>query len=407
MPSTPPEGEAAPVDGSLPDSAVTSLASTSFSAYVHVPFCVTRCGYCDFNTYTATELGGSSHESYVRAVLAEIALTGDVVPGAPPLSTVFFGGGTPTLLSADDQVRILRALIDRFGITDDCEVTSEANPESVTPTQLRALRAAGVNRISFGMQSAVPHVLATLDRTHTPGRVAEALEEARSEGFDNISLDLIYGTPGESIDDWKRTLDVALSLAPDHISAYALIVEPGTALSRRIDRGEIPPVDDDDQAEKYEIADAALSSEGLSWYELSNWSRSATTQCRHNLAYWRGANWWGFGPGAHSHVGGVRWWNVKHPRAYGERLAAHQSPALAREVLAAEQQAFERTLLEVRLRDGLRVETLDSSAERTASALVSEGMLDAKQWSTGRLVLTLRGRLLADLVVRRLTDASG
>ena len=373
----------------------------------HVPFCATRCGYCDFNTYTASELGGMAQGTYIDAVLTEIDLASRVLVGAPRLSTVFFGGGTPTLLSADDQSRVLRRLHETFDLSDDCEVTTEANPESVSPEQLERLRAAGVNRISFGMQSAVPHVLATLDRTHTPGRVADAFVEARAAGFDNISLDLIYGTPGESVEEWTQSLDAALALEPEHISAYALIVEPGTALARRIERGELRDVDDDDQAEKYEVADKVLSAAGLEWYEVSNWSRAVSTRCKHNLAYWRGAGWWGFGPGAHSHVGDVRWWNVKHPRAYAERVASGMSPAAAREVLGAAEQSLERVLLEVRLCEGLPRDALDAEGERAASELVPDGLVDGDAWGAGRVLLTMRGRLLADLVVRRLTGETG
>ena len=282
-------------------------------------------------------------------------------------------------------------------------MTTEANPESVSPQQLEILREAGINRVSFGMQSAVPHVLEVLDRQHTPGRIADAIAEAREAGFDNISVDLIYGAPGESLRDWTTSLQAALALEPDHVSAYALIVEPGTALARRIDRGELPDVDDDELADKYEVADQLLSASGLHWYEVSNWARAEPNRSRHNLAYWLGANWWGFGPGAHSHVGGVRWWNVKHPSAYAERLASGLSPAVGRELLDSSTQALERVLLEVRLRDGLPRAALDDDVVSSATALVEDGLVDRHAWSAGRVVLTLRGRLLADLVVRQLT----
>ncbi len=402
MPSESPAGEPAPSNGRLPDDAVRVVGSVPFAAYVHVPFCATRCGYCDFNTYTAGELNGATEQQYVGAILAEIELARQVVPHAPPLSSVFFGGGTPTLLRAADQALILRALRESFGLGPEAEITTEANPESVSEAQLVALREAGVNRISFGMQSAVPHVLATLDRTHTPGRVREAVAEARAAGFDNISVDLIYGTPGESLADWRASLDAAVSLEPQHISAYALIVEAGTALARRIDRGELASTDDDDQATKYELAEELLSAAGYEWYEVSNWARSPDLASRHNLAYWKGHHWWGFGPGAHSHVGGVRWWNVRHPRAYAERMAAAESPALAREVLGEPTRQLERLLLEVRLRDGLACQALSPGALVAAASMVREGLLDPAAWESGTVLLTLRGRLLADLVVRRL-----
>jgi len=407
MPSALPDGEAAPTDGRLPDAAIREVGSAEVSAYVHVPFCTTRCGYCDFNTYTASELGDVSQTQYVGAILTEIKLAREVVPHAPPLSSIFFGGGTPTLLPADDQSLIVRALVESFGAQADCEVTTEANPESVTREQLEALRAAGVNRISFGMQSSVEHVLHTLDRTHRPDSVARAVTSARAAGFDNISLDLIYGTPGESVADWRTSLSAALELEPEHVSAYALIVEPGTALARRVARGELAPVDDDDQAKKYEMTDAALSAAGYEWYEVSNWSRGASLRSRHNLGYWHSAHWWGFGPGAHSHIGGVRWWNVKHPRAYAERMAAGRSPAHARELLDDDDRWLERVLLEVRLREGVDVEVIGSVGREVASEMVREGLADEDLLASGRLVLTLKGRLLADHVVRRLTEHRG
>ena len=407
MPSVLPDGEAAPADGRLPDAAIRAVGSAEFSAYVHVPFCTTRCGYCDFNTYTASELGGVSQAQYVGAILTEIKLARDVVPHAPPLASIFFGGGTPTLLPADDQSLVVRALVESFGAQDDCEVTTEANPESVTQDQLAALRVAGINRISFGMQSSVEHVLHTLDRTHRPESVGRAVTAARAAGFDNISLDLIYGTPGESMADWRASLSSALELEPDHVSAYALIVEPGTALARRIARGELESVDDDDEAEKYEIAEDVLSAAGYEWYEVSNWARRASARSRHNLAYWHSQHWWGFGPGAHSHVGGVRWWNVKHPRAYAERMAAGHSPAHARELLKDDDRWLERVLLEARLREGVDVELIGEAGRTVASALLAEGLIDEHHLHTGRLVLTLQGRLLADHVVRRLTEHRG
>jgi len=403
MPSTPPDGEPAPSNGRLPDAALREVGSVPFGAYVHVPFCATRCGYCDFNTYTSGELQGTTQRQYIGAALTEIELARRVVPHAPPLSTVFFGGGTPTLLAVADQVLLLKAMTEAFGLAEDAEVTTEANPESVTAEQLVALRASGVNRISFGMQSAVPHVLATLDRAHTPGRVVDAVGEARAAGFNSVSVDLIYGTPGETIDEWRASIDAAIALEPEHVSAYALIVEEGTALARRIARGEIPAADDDDQAAKYELADELLSAAGYEWYEVSNWASAPEHRGRHNLAYWKGHHWWGFGPGAHSHIGGVRWWNVKHPRAYAERLAAGHSPALAREVLDVATRDLERVLLEVRLSDGLGSDVLSPEAATDCKALAREGLIEPAALASGQVVLTLRGRLLADLVVRRLT----
>jgi putative oxygen-independent coproporphyrinogen III oxidase len=385
----------------LPTAAVAEAATRPFGFYLHVPFCATRCGYCDFNTYTAVELGGgASQATYAQTALGEIDLARRVLASLDrPVDTVFFGGGTPTLLPAADLVAMLAGVRDRFGLAPDAEVTTEANPESVDPAWLEALREAGFTRVSFGMQSAAPHVLAVLDRQHTPGRALEAVAEARAAGFDHINLDLIYGTPGESLDDWRTSLAQALSAEPDHISAYALIVEDGTQLARRIRRGELPMPDDDDLADKYVLADDLLGSAGLEWYEVSNWAASDAARCRHNEIYWRGDTWWGVGPGAHSHVGGVRWWNVKHPAAYAGRLAEGVSPAHAREVLDDETRRVERVLLEIRLRDGLSLDVLDEGGLVAAKDAVDRGLAVS---DSGRLVLTRTGRLLADGVVRDL-----
>ncbi len=415
MPSTLPTGEAAPPDGALPASALATVGDRPFGFYVHVPFCAVRCGYCDFNTYTASELGdtrGASRATYAQAAMDEIRLARKVI-GSREISvdTVFFGGGTPTLLPADDLVAVVRAIDDEFGLAADAEVTTESNPDSVTSASLDALRAGGVNRISFGMQSAVPDVLRVLDRTHDPARVPAAVGWARAAGFDQVSLDLIYGTPGESLDQWRTSVEAALSLAPDHISAYGLIVEAGTALARRVGRGELPMPDDDDLADKYELVDAMLCDAGLSWYEVSNWSRSPAAWCRHNIGYWQGADWWGVGPGAHSHVGGTRWWNVKHPAAYAERLVSKVSPAAAREVLDDETRRVERVLLETRLVTGLPLSVLDEPGRAAVPTLVGDGFAElsaaevaitASAADSSVLVLTRRGRLLADAVVRTL-----
>jgi len=402
MPARLPDGDPAPADGALPASALAGLGERPFAIYVHVPFCATRCGYCDFNTYTASELdgGGRSRAGYVAAVRAELALARRVLgEAAPPVETVFFGGGTPTLLAPGELAKILGAIEDAFGLAPGAEVTTEANPESVDPASLVALREAGFTRISLGMQSAVPHVLATLDRTHTPGRAAQAARGARATGFEHVSLDLIYGTPGESNDDWRASLDAALAAEPDHVSAYALIVEPGTRLAAQVRRGALPAPDDDALADRYELADAALSAAGLEWYEVSNWAASADAACHHNLGYWRGGDWWGVGPGAHSHVGGVRWWNVLHPSAYADRLDAGASPAAGRELLDADTRRVERVMLELRLAEGLPLDVLDEVGRAAAEQVAADGLATL---AGDRLRLTLRGRLLADAVVRSL-----
>jgi oxygen-independent coproporphyrinogen-3 oxidase len=319
------------------------------------------------------------------------------------LSTVFFGGGTPTLLPAGDLTRILGAAVDRWGLEAGAEVTTEANPDSVTRESLQELFDGGFTRVSFGMQSAVPHVLKVLDRTHRPERVPQAVAWAREVGL-NVSVDLIYGTPGESLADWETSVRTALSYEPDHISAYSLIVEEGTKLAAQIRRGQVPNIDDDDHAVKYELADALFQAAGLSWYEVSNWSRTPQDACQHNLAYWRGDDWWGIGPGAHSHMGGVRWWNVKHPTAYANRLDKGESPAAGRETLDAGTRELERIMLMSRLSQGLRTETLSPGGRKAVAGLIAEQLVDPVKAFAGTLVLTLKGRLLGDAVTRALLD---
>jgi putative oxygen-independent coproporphyrinogen III oxidase len=408
VPSALPDGEPAPTSGELPATALDRLGRGPFGVYVHVPFCTVRCGYCDFNTYTLTELGdgsvpGASLGTYASAALRELDLARRVLgDAAPAVDTVFVGGGTPTLLAVDDLAAVLRGVEDRFGSSEGAEVTTEANPDSVSAGSLLGLAAAGFTRVSLGMQSAVPHVLRTLDRTHDPANVARAVGWARAAGLD-VSLDLIYGTPGESLEDWRRSLDAVVALEPDHVSAYALVVEDGTRLAARVRRGEVPAPEDDDEADKYELADELLTAAGYDWYEVSNWARAPRFRCRHNEGYWSGGDWWGIGPGAHSHVGGVRWWNVRHPAAYASRLAAGESPAAAREVLTDEQRLDEWVLLGSRLVDGIPVSGLPSVGRRAVAGLVVDGLVDGPAAVRDRHVrLTRRGRLLADTVVRRL-----
>jgi len=404
MPGTLPDGEPVPEDGTLPTAATRDFGDTPFGVYVHVPFCRTRCGYCDFNTYTATELGGgASQAAYPGLLETEIGVAAKVLPGGVKVSTVFFGGGTPTLLAPAEIGGILRNIDAAFGLEKDAEVTIEANPETVGPAELEQLLAAGVTRISFGMQSAVPHVLRVLDREHQPGRPLDCVRWARAAGFERISLDLIYGTPGESDDDWRRSLTAAIEAGPDHVSAYALIVEEGTRLAAKVRRGEVAAPDDDAMADRYLIADDLLSQAGFSWYELSNWAESGQSRCRHNELYWTGGHWWGFGPGAHSHVGGVRWWNVKHPTAYAARLAAGHSPAAAREQLTAAERKMEEIMLRSRLVEGIPLSLLSGAALDSAERTVASRLADPAAFADGRIVLTLQGRLLADAVVRDLT----
>jgi len=396
-----PDGEPAPADGALPADALSAFGARPFGVYVHVPFCASRCGYCDFNTYTASELGGGGAQSqYADVAAQEIDLARDVLDAADVrVETVFFGGGTPTLLPASELVGLVRRIDESFGLASDAEVTTEANPESVDRRSLAELREGGFTRISFGMQSAATHVLQLLDRQHTPGRVSEAVAAAHDVGFEHVNVDLIYGTPGETDEDWQASLDAAVATGADHVSAYALIVEDGTRLASRIRRGELPMPDDDVAADRYLMAEETLSSNGFQWYEVSNWARSPQARSRHNLLYWTDADWWGIGPGAHSHVRGVRWWNVKHPTAYAGRLQSGSSPAHAREILDPDTRRVEQVMLRTRLRDGLPLELLDADGRAAVSRLESDGLLEPLD---DRLVLTLRGRLLADAVVREL-----
>lgn len=409
VPSALPLADPAPDDGMLPPSVIDGAEHRGLGVYLHVPFCRVRCGYCDFNTYTADEIRGVKQSDFADQAIAEVALAARVLreSGLParPVSTVFFGGGTPTLLPTDDLARMLAAVRDTFTLAPGAEVTTEANPDSIDATGLQRLAAAGVTRVSVGMQSAVPHVLAVLERTHDPDNVPRVVQAAKDAGL-QVSLDLIYGTPGESADDWARSLDAALACDPDHISAYALIVEEGTKLARQIARGEVPPVDDDLHAAFYEAADARLTAAGYHWYEVSNWARGTADapahRSRHNRAYWIGHDWWGVGPGAHSHVGGVRWWNVKHPAAYAQRLAAGLSPAAGRETLDAETRRVERVLLQTRLVEGLPTDALTALGRRAVAQLIADELVEPGLALRGTVVLTLRGRLLADAVVRRL-----
>ncbi|MBU1589505.1 MAG: radical SAM family heme chaperone HemW [Actinobacteria bacterium] len=405
MPSALPIADPAPLDGLLPHSVTEGADSRNFGVYLHVPFCRVRCGYCDFNTYTSDELRGAKRSDYASQAIAEVALAERVLTEARiparPVSTVFFGGGTPTLLPATDLVAMLHSVVDTWTLAPGAEVTTEANPDSVDLEYLLTLKAAGFTRVSFGMQSAVPHVLATLERTHDPARIPLVVAWAREAGL-QVSLDLIYGTPGESLADWEASLDQALAQHPDHISAYALIVEAGTKLAAQIRRGEVAEPSDDLQADMYELAEQKLRDAGFEWYEVSNWARIPELRSDHNLGYWVGHDWWGIGPGAHSHVGGVRWWNVKHPAAYADRMVAGHSPAAGRETLDSETRRVESVLLRTRVREGFPIGELAASGRTAVAGLIADELVDARAAIAGRIELTLRGRLLADAVVRRL-----
>lgn len=390
-----------------------------FAVYIHVPFCRVRCGYCDFNTYVNGFGAGADRESYHDSARKELALAAgfldenELVP--PPASSVYFGGGTPTMLSVGALRSILEEVADTWGIAPGAEISTEANPDTITDQVAQDLAASGFTRVSLGMQSALPQVLVTLERTHRPENLPQAVAALRRAGL-AVSLDLIYGTPGESLADWEASLRAALALEVDHISAYSLVIEPGTKMHALVERGKLPPIDPDSQAEKYQMADALLKDAGFEWYEISNWARRLDNEklpsreipdatflanaSRHNLAYWRDWNWWGIGPGAHSHLGQVRWWNCKHPRAYASRVAAGELPVQDGEVVAAASRELERIMLGLRTASG--VKHLTPAEGTRLSRLVEMGYLQAEAAKNGQAVLTLPGRLMADYVTREL-----
>ncbi|OZF46571.1 coproporphyrinogen III oxidase [Rhodococcus sp. 14-2470-1b] len=391
-----------PVPLALPDEAFDGIGQRPFGIYVHVPFCATRCGYCDFNTYTAGELGTSaSPESWMDGLRRELDAAAALIDArlghVPTADTVFVGGGTPSLLGGAGLSDVLAAVRASVGLTQGAEVTTESNPESTSPQFFEQLRAAGFTRVSLGMQSAAQHVLAVLDRTHTPGRAVAAAKEAREAGFEHVNLDLIYGTPGERDEDLDASLAAVLDAGVDHVSAYALIVEDGTAMARKVRRGELPMPDDDVLASRYERIDAVLDAAGLHWYEVSNWATGADAECKHNIGYWNGGDWWGAGPGAHSHIGGTRFWNVKHPARYADDLASGALPIAGSERLTTEDRHLEDLMLKIRLRTGLPADVLSDAERRAAAQVVADGLMT---FGDGNYVLTDRGRLLADAVVR-------
>ena len=373
--------------------------------YIHIPYCVKRCGYCDFNTYTPSELKiatGLSEvsNSYIDLLLLEIKQAKAQV-GSASVPSIFFGGGTPSLMEPFDIGRVITQIRQEFDLNSDAEITMECNPDTVSKENLAAFRQVGVNRVSFGMQSAVPHVLATLDRTHNPENLLQVTTWAKEVGFSEISVDLIYGTPGETLADWQKSIDAALALPITHISAYALIIEEGTKLAAQIKRGEVAPVDDDLAAEKYLLADKAFTAAGFQWYELSNWAKPDSLS-KHNLAYWLGENWWGAGPGAHSHLNGKRFWNVKHPNLYKEKIQSNLSPIADSEVLEEIQIASEKLMLSLRLPNGVEKESLNQDQISELSDYVESGHLDLLNWNQGRATLTLEGRLIADQILRQI-----
>lgn len=378
----------------------------ALGAYIHVPFCSSRCGYCDFNTYTAPELKRDgttvSVANYADYLVSEIELTRlGRSDEFRPVDTVFFGGGTPTLLPAHDIIRLLDAVRGVFGLSVDAEVTVEANPDSVDKAYLDVLREGGVTRMSFGHQSSALGVLQLLDRTHTPGRTWQVVNWANEVGFTHISVDLIYGSPIETEKDLQTTLDEVVSAHIDHVSAYSLIVEPGTRLAGQVSRGEVAKPSDDIAAQRYEIIDRALSERGFNWYEVSNWAKPGG-ECRHNIGYWHNHDWFGFGPGAHAHDSGQRDWNLKHPAAWASAVLQGMRPIAGSEHLTTEDIAREDVMLRLRLREGLPISRLSSEAQAQLPLLANEGLISVRELEHNCVVLTFRGRLLADGIVTRL-----
>ncbi len=365
--------------------------------YIHVPFCVTRCGYCDFNTYTPSELAqADSTESWMNALLTEIDLSMLQLADKSVVNSIFLGGGTPSLLSAKIIKNIFGKLKVNFEFSKNVEITIEANPDTVNEDIAQTWLDVGINRVSLGMQSADQNILNTLDRTHNPINVKKAVEIIKKIGIGNFSLDLIYGTPGEDLESWNKTLEAALALQPPHISAYALTIESGTALHRRLQAGKINGINSDDQADKYLLADKLLSENGLNWYEISNWSKPGF-ESQHNLNYWTNKNWWGYGPGAHSHLAGTRWWNVKHPATYSSQLLSKKTAVAESEELTSSQKELEEIMLKMRIRESNLIEFVPKNllAQWRDENLVKN--------VADRLELTPQGRLMLDSLIHQLT----
>ncbi|AEX79347.1 radical SAM family heme chaperone HemW [Corynebacterium diphtheriae] len=369
--------------------------SDSFGVYVHVPFCSSRCGYCDFNTYTPGELGGTaSPESYLDALEKELELA--AASGTTrPATTVFIGGGTPSMLGASGLTRVLSAVRNTIGIALGAEVTTESNPETTSPEFFSELLESGYNRISLGMQSASSSVLRVLERKHTPGRAFDAAREAMNAGFLHVNLDMIYGTPTETDDDVRLTLDRALETGVDHISAYSLIVEDGTAMARKVRKGQLPPPNEDVYADRYGLIDTALRAQGFDWYEVSNWAKPGG-ECQHNLGYWLDGDWWGAGPGAHSHIASRRFFNVKHPSTYAQHLADGQLPIKEEELLDSTERHEESVMLGLRLRQGLELSRFTEAERAVIEKYVGLKLLHVYD---GRVASTLQGRLLIDGII--------
>jgi putative oxygen-independent coproporphyrinogen III oxidase len=380
-----------------PRAEVAHLAP-AFGVYVHIPYCVSRCPYCDFNTYVGIS---DTAPEYVDALMLEAQAWSSRV-GGREAGSIFIGGGTPSLLDPALARRLLEGIRRAFKVCTGAEVTMEANPETVDIHRLRAFRDAGVNRISFGAQSFAPHVLMTLGRAHGAERTKEAVAQARAAGFDNLNLDLIYGTPGETPEDWRRSLDEAIALEPDHVSAYSLQIEDGTAFGAAVASGAMASPDEDDQASKYETALDVLAGAGYEHYEISNWARPGRAS-RHNLVYWTQGEYAGLGAGAHGYLDGVRSWNEKLPRTYIERAA---EPVAGSERLDPAASADEWLVLRLRLIAGIDLAEAEAitgrDLHRAANRLEAAGLV---RLVDEKMEPTRRGLLLASEVALALTSA--
>ncbi|MBI4260473.1 MAG: radical SAM family heme chaperone HemW [Actinobacteria bacterium] len=371
----------------------TSLAQTSGPGlYVHVPFCLTRCGYCDFNAYAGL---GHLADRYIAALRREAEMAAGEWTGAS-FGTVFLGGGTPTTLAPGEVVRLIEDLDRTLGLGEEAEVTVEANPDTVDEAYLRELRVGGVTRLSMGVQSFDPAVLAALERVHSPDSARRAYRAARAAGFDDVNLDLIYGAQGETLASWRGTVEEAVALGPDHLSAYALTIEPSTPLGRKVAAGLVPAPDPDLQAEMYDLACELLAAAGYRHYEVSNWALPGL-ECRHNVVYWRRGAYLGLGAGAHSHRDGRRWWNLRPPLAYLEAVEAGRPPVGGEERVTPEGARLEEVFLRLRTTEGIPAADVDPAL---AEPYLAEGLLSRRN---GHLVLTERGMFLANDVALALS----
>lgn len=392
-----PNGDIAPLDGNLEIDS-NKLLDKPFSVYIHVPYCKKRCGYCDFNTYTPNELDVNDQiETWAIATVKEIEFAKKILKKDLVIDTIFIGGGTPSLLTDKELSYLFDGLKANFNFAKEVEITLEANPDDINDEKITSWIDNKINRISIGMQSSSKKVLQILDRTHDISNIEKSARLLKKHGLTNFSFDLIYGTPGESMNEFQESIEFALSLYPTHLSAYSLVIEPGTKMDNDLKINKIQNVNDDRAADKYLLADEILEKHGFSWYEISNWSLN-NLYSRHNLNYWKNNNWWGFGPGAHSHIEGYRWWNLKLPNQWRERLEKKQSPAKGREVLTNEQKISEEIMLSLRLNTGL-------DSRKFSSASIDNLLKNDLIYFVGNnFVLTKKGRLLADQVFMQLNN---